>query len=65
MNRGVGLPEAVARFREDYRDREIPLRYDGRLHLAFTFGAGSLAFVLCLLQLEHVRPLAQGRAGER
>lgn len=57
MNRGVGLPEAVARFREDYRDREIPLRYDGRLHLAFTFGAGSLAFVLCLLQLDQVRPL--------
>jgi hypothetical protein len=57
MNRGVGLPEAVARFREDYRDREIPLRYDGRLHLAFTFGVGSLAFALCLLQLEHVRAL--------
>ena len=57
MNRGVGLPEAVARFREDYRDREIPLRYDGRLHLAFTFGVGGLAFVLCLLQLQQVRPL--------
>ena len=57
MNRGIGLPEALARFREDYRDREIPLRYDGRLHLAFTFGAGSLAFALCLLQLHAVRPL--------
>ena len=57
MNRGVGLPEAVARFREDYRDRDIPARYDARLHLAFTFGAGSLALALCLLQLESVRPL--------
>lgn len=57
MNRGVGLPEAVARFRADYRDREIPLRYDGRLHLAFTFGLGTVAFVLCLLQLRGVRPL--------
>ena len=57
MNRGVGLPEAVARFREDYRDRDIPARYDARLHLAFTFGARSLALALSLLQLESVRPL--------
>jgi hypothetical protein len=57
MNRGVGLPEAVARYREEYRDREIPLRYDGRLHLAFTFGVGGLAFLLCLTQVQGVRPL--------
>src|SRR3990167_8564008 len=55
--RGVGLPEAVARFREEYRDREIPAGYDGRLHLAFTFGVGSIALVLCLLQLQAVLPL--------
>ena len=53
--RGVGLPEAVARFREAYRDREIPAAYDGRWHLAFTFGAGSTALVACLLQLQAVR----------
>jgi hypothetical protein len=55
--RGVGLPEAVARYRDEYRDREIPAGYDGRAHLAFTFGVGSLALWLCLMQLEQVRPL--------
>jgi hypothetical protein len=57
VNRGVGLPDAVARFRESYRDREIPLRYDGRLHLAFTFGAGSAALLACIAQLQAVQPL--------
>ena len=55
--RGVGLPDAVARFREAYRDREIPTRYDGRLHLAFTFGVGSLALVASVLQLHNVLAL--------
>jgi hypothetical protein len=55
--RGVGLPEAVGRFRDEYRDREIPPGYQGALHLAFTFGAGSLALVLCLAQLQDVQPM--------
>lgn len=55
--RGVGLPEAVGRFRDQYRDREIPLRYRGRLHLLFTFGFGLLALLLCLAQLRHVQAL--------
>ena len=54
---GVGWPEAVARFRDAYREREIPARYDPRLHLAITFGGGALALVTCLAQLHAVRPL--------
>ena len=57
MNRGVGLPEAVARYRELYRDQQIPAGYDGRLHLAFTFGVGSLALLACLWQLRAVQTL--------
>ena len=53
--RSVGLPEAVGRFRDQYRDREIPLRYRGRLHLLFTFGFGFLALLLCLAQLRQVQ----------
>ena len=55
--RGVGLPEAIGRFREEYRDREIPSRYQGGLHLVFTFGVGTAVLVLCFAQLEQVRPL--------
>jgi len=55
--RGVGLPEAVGRFREEYRDREIPPRYQGGLHLLFTFGVGTAALLLCLAQLDQVRAL--------
>lgn len=55
--RGVGLPDAVARFRETYRDREIPAGYRGGLHLLFTFGVGSVALIACLSQLQDVQPL--------
>jgi hypothetical protein len=55
--RSVGLPEAVGRFRDDYRDREIPGGYQGSLHLAFTFGVGGAALVLCIAQLQAVQPL--------
>lgn len=55
--RSVGLPEAIGRFRDDYRDCEIPLRYEGRLHLAFTFGVGTLAMVACFAQLQNVQPV--------
>lgn len=51
------LPEAVARFRADYRAREIPAGYRGWLHLVFTFGVGSAALLACLTQLDAVRPL--------
>ena len=54
---GVGWPEAVGRFRDAYREREIPARYDGRLHLAITFSGGVLALAASLAQLQAVRPL--------
>ena len=54
--RTVGLPDAVGRFRDDYRDREIAAGYRGGWHLLFTFGLGSVALFLCLAQLEAVRP---------
>ena len=53
----VDLPEATHRFREQYRAEEIPRGYRGELHLLFTFGVGTLAFLACLWQLEAVRPL--------
>jgi hypothetical protein len=53
----VGLPEAVGRFRDDYRDCQIAPGYRGGRHLAFTFGVGGLALLLCLGRLEQVRPL--------
>jgi hypothetical protein len=53
----VGWPEAVGRFREHYREHELPRGYDGRLHLAITFGGGALALLAVLWQLEAVRPL--------
>lgn len=46
--------DATRRFRADYREREIPARYDARRHLLFTFGGGSLALIACLWQLEAV-----------
>ena len=52
----IDLPEATHRFREEYRAQEISPSYRGGLHLLFTFGGGSLAFIACLLQLEAVRP---------
>jgi hypothetical protein len=55
--RGVGLPESVARFREDYRDHIIPRNYRGQLHLAITFGVGVVVLLLCVAQLDQVRML--------
>ena len=46
----------VERYRDEYRDAEIPRHYDGRLHLAITFGGGSLALAACLWQLHAVQP---------
>ena len=48
---------SVQDYREQYRREHIPARYRGWLHLAFTFGVGSAAIVVCVLQLAHVRPL--------
>jgi hypothetical protein len=50
-------PEGIERYREHYRATEIPAGYDGRGHLLFTFGGGTLALVACLLMLRDVRPL--------
>ena len=47
----------MARYREEYQATEVPRGYDGRLHLAITFGGGALALLGCLLQLHEVRPL--------
>ena len=49
--------EAVAAFREQYRQEHIPPRYTGWLHLAFTFGIGGTVLVWSLLRLEAVRPV--------
>lgn len=54
---GVGLPEAIGRFRDQYRYGEIPARYQGGRHLAVTFGLGGIALLACLAQLDQVRPL--------
>jgi hypothetical protein len=47
----------VLRYREQYRRTELPRGYDGRMHLAITFGGGALALLACLWQLEDVGPL--------
>jgi hypothetical protein len=44
-------------FRDEYRREHIPPHYRGALHLLFTFGVGGTALVLCLLRLDHVRPV--------
>jgi len=51
------LPDAVARFRSEYRAAEIAPRYRGGAHFAFTtvFSLGGIA--LCALQLERPTPL--------
>jgi Fatty acid hydroxylase superfamily len=54
---GAGWPDAVGRFRDDYRDREIPTGYSGGMHLVFTFGVGTLVLLACLAQLRQVQPL--------
>lgn len=51
------LPEATARYRAQYRAEQIPSGYRGGRHLIITFGGGTLVLLLCLLQLEAVRPL--------
>ena len=51
------LPEAVARFRAEYRAEVIPLGYRGQVHALVTFGGGGLALLACLLALHDVRPL--------
>jgi hypothetical protein len=47
----------VARYREEYQATEVPRFYDGRVHLAITFGGGIAALIACLWQLHGVRPL--------
>jgi hypothetical protein len=51
------LPEPTIGYRAAYRAAQIPRGYRAGLHLAITFGGGSLVLLLCLLQLEAVRPL--------
>lgn len=47
----------VASFRETYRRDCIGPQYRGVVHLAFTFGLGSVVIVLAALSLQDVRPL--------
>ncbi len=51
------VPDSVARYRDEYRATEIPRGYRPWLHLAFTFGGGTLVLVACLVALDNVRPL--------
>ena len=55
--RSMGLPDAVGRFREAYRDHDIPSGYQGRLHLLFTFVGGLAMLALCVAQPREVQPL--------
>lgn len=50
------VPDAVARFRNEYRATEIPRGYSPTGHLLFTFGGGSAALMACLWQLDPLRP---------
>jgi len=47
--------DATATYREQYRREHIPPRYQGRLHLLFTFGIGGTALAWSVLQVEQVR----------
>jgi hypothetical protein len=49
--------DATPRYRGEYRAAHIPRGYRPALHLAITFGGGLLVLLLCLLQLDTVRPL--------
>ena len=51
------VPARVVVFRDEYRATEIPRDYQPLLHLAFTFGLGTVALVACLVALDDVRPL--------
>lgn len=50
-------PDATQRFREQYRAEEIPAGYRPALHAWFTFGGGTLALILCAMQVRGVTPL--------
>jgi hypothetical protein len=50
-------PEGVARYRDEYRATEIPAGYDGRGHLAFTFGFGTAALAFCLWMARGAGPI--------
>ncbi|HRQ66117.1 MAG TPA: sterol desaturase family protein [Xanthomonadaceae bacterium] len=53
----AALPDQVVRYRETYRDNEIPRGYRGWLHFAFTFGVGSAALVWSAWQVDAPTPL--------
>lgn len=55
--RTAAVPDAVARYRADYRTHELPAGYSGRRHAAVTFAGGAIALSLCLARLEDVRPI--------
>jgi hypothetical protein len=49
--------DAVAAYREQYRQQHVPSGYRGWRHLLFTFGIGGAAMLAAILQLDQVRPL--------
>ena len=49
--------DAVAAYREQYRQEHVPPGYQGWRHLLFTFGIGGAAMAGAILQLDQVRPL--------
>lgn len=51
------LPDSVARFRAEYRTRDIPAMYSGALNLWITFGGGALALLWCVSRLHAVQPV--------
>jgi len=51
------VTQAVAAYREQYRQEHVPPRYQGWRHLLFTFGIGGAAMLGAILQLDAVQPL--------
>lgn len=51
------VPEAVARFRQQYRSEQVGPRYSGAAHLAFTSVAALAGVAACAVQVRAVRPL--------
>lgn len=55
MERSSAIPEAVARFREEYRREVLPKNYSGIRHLIISNSIGLGTMALCLSRLENVR----------
>jgi len=53
----VLIPADIAEFRETFRNKRIPRRYSGALHLALTVGASTIVVLYCLLHLREIQTM--------